>query len=331
MARLYTIEDRPSAGLAGERVVLAGFGNQARAHAANLRDSGANLALALRESGESAARARGEGYEVLGLEEGAAEADLFVLLIPDESQPDFYRSLESRLKPGTALGFAHGFAIGFGLIEVRKDLDCFLVAPKAQGLKVRELFEEGKGAAALISVHQDASGRAMERALSYADAIGCLRSAAFETTFREEAVSDLFGEQAVLCGGMSELIRASFDTLVDAGYSPEIAYFETLHEMKILADLIYRKGIDGMRRHISGTALYGDLSRGRRVIDEGTRKRLRDMLKEIESGEFAREWMDEHRSGRPLIGKRMDEDAQHEIESAGKKVRSLMPWLEEKE
>ena len=331
MARRYHESDAPPGGLGSQRVVLVGFGNQGRAQAENLRDSGANLALALR-TGPSRDAALEAGFTVLDPVEGAREADILMLLLPDEVQADFYNAeLAPHLRPGAALGFAHGFAVGFDLLEPAPELDVFLVAPKAQGMKVRELYRQGRGAAALIAVHRDAGGRALERALAYAAAIGCLRTGALETSFREEAVSDLFGEQAVLCGGLSELIRAAFDTLVERGYDPEVAYFETLHEVKILADLIHSRGIDGMRRHISGTALYGDLTRGRRVIDGGTRERLAVLLDEIETGAFAREWLDEHRRGCPLLEKVRAADAAHPIEAAGRKVRAMMPWLEEEE
>jgi len=329
MSRRFQASDAPARGLAGERVVLAGFGNQGRAQAANLRDSGANLALALRP-GRSRDAAREAGFTVLDPAEGAREADILMLLLPDEAQADYYSAeLAPHLRPGAALGFAHGFALGFGLLEADPGLDLFLVAPKAQGDEVRRLYRRGQGAVALVGVECDASGRAWQRALAYAEAIGCLRAGALESSFREEAVSDLFGEQAVLCGGLSELIRAAFDTLVERGYDPEVAYFETLHEVKILADLIHRRGIDGMRGFISGTALYGDLSRGRRVIDEATRHRLKTLLDDIESGDFAREWIDENRRGRPELERRRAADAAHPLEAAGRSVRAMMPWLEE--
>jgi len=332
MPRHFSHKDAPANGLAGARVVLAGFGNQGRAQAENLRDSGANPLLGLREGGPSWQLATELGFQVANVAEAAAQADILMMLTPDETQAELYEAeIRPNLRPGKALGFSHGFAVGFGILDPDPETDIFLVAPKAQGLKVRELYIEGRGAAALLAVHQDASGRAWERTLAYAEAIGCLRSGALETSLREEAISDLFGEQAVLCGGLSELIRAAFDTLVARGYDPEIAYFETLHEVKILADLIHAGGIDGMRRHISGTALWGDLSRGRRVVDGGTRERMEALLDDIESGRFAREWVEEHRNGRPRLRERLEADAAHPIESAGKRVRALMPWLKEEE
>ncbi len=332
MPRLYLEKDAPSDGLSGQQVVIAGFGNQGRAQAENLRDSGFEPVIALREGGESWAKAAEAGFEVLPVAEAAARADILMMLTPDETQAELFETeIAPNLKSSSALGFSHGFAVGFGLLDPGPEIDVFLVAPKAQGLKVRELYQAGKGAAVLIGVEKDASGKAWDRALAYAAAIGCLRTGALETTLREEAISDLFGEQAVLCGGLSELIRAAFDTLTARGYDPEIAYFETLHEVKILADLIHAKGIDGMRRHISGTALWGDLSRGRRVIDASTRERMEALLDDIESGRFAREWVQEHRSGRGKLRERLEADAQHPIESAGRKVRGLMPWLEEEE
>jgi len=330
--RKFTLQDRPEGGLRGRRVVLAGFGNQGAAQAECLRDEGVDLIIGLRPEGSSWNSALAKGFTVLELSEAVALADILLLLTPDETQAELYKSvIEAHLPDGAALGFAHGFAVGFDLLKPREGLDVFLVAPKAQGLKVRQLYTEGRGAAALLAVEQDASGRAWQTALAYADALGCLRTGAMETTFREEAVSDLFGEQAVLCGGMSALIRAAFDTLVARGYSPEIAYFECLHEVKIIADLMHSKGIDGMRGHISGTALYGDLTRGRRLIDSRVRKTMDDMLDEIEKGDFAREWLDENAKGRPELTRLVEEDAAHPIEAAGREVRSLMPWLQEDE
>jgi len=330
MGRIFTAKDAPAGGLKGQCLVIAGYGNQGRAHALNLRDSGMDPMVALRPGSGSWNRAVAEGFAPVPLPEAAARADVLVMLTPDETQAELYASeIGPHLRAGAALGFAHGFAVGFGLLDPGLEIDLFLVAPKAQGLMVRKLYERGRGAAALIAVERDASGRAWSRALAYAEALGCLRSGALETRFREEAVSDLFGEQAVLCGGMSELIRAAFDTLTARGYDPELAYFETLHEVKILADLIHRRGIDGMRRHISGTALWGDLSRGRRVIDAGVRRSMEALLDEIESGRFAREWVEEHRQGRPRLRERLEADADHPIEEAGRRVRALMPWLEE--
>ncbi len=330
MPRIFTQKDAPAAGLAGERVALIGFGNQGRAHAANLRDGGTEPLLGLRPGGGSWNSARELGFTVLTPAEAARKADILVMLTPDETQAELYeREIRPHLRPGSALSFAHGFAVGFGLLEPADGIDVFLVAPKAQGRALRRLYEEGHGAAALIAVEKDTSGRAWERALAYAAALGCLRTGAFETRFREEAVSDLFGEQSVLCGGLSELVRAAFDTLVARGYSPEVAYFECLHEVKILADLLHARGIDGMRDVISGTALYGDLTRGRRIVDESVRARMSELLDEIESGDFAREWVAENAAGRPQLDKRRREDAEHAIEEAGRKVRALMPWLEE--
>ena len=330
--RRFDSNDTPPKGLTGKRVAIVGYGNQGRAHAANLRDEGVDLVVGAREGGPSWNSAREAGFEVLVPAEAAAVADILLLLTPDETQATFYDAeIRPHLRAGSALGFAHGFAVGFGLLDPGPEIDLFLVAPKAQGRTVRSLYKEGRGAAALIGVERDATGHAWEIALAYAAALGCLRTGALETSFREEAVSDLFGEQAVLCGGLSELVRAAYDTLVDRGYSAEIAYFECLHEVKILADLMHAKGIDGMRRHISGTALYGDLTRGRRVIDESTRARLGELLSEIESGDFAREWVAEAAAGSPRLRELQAKDAAHGIEEAGRKVRSMMPWLEDDE
>lgn len=332
MNRRFDINDAPEAGLTGKRVALVGYGNQGRPQAANLRDEGVDLLIGARRDGESWNSARQAGFEVLVPAEAAKAADVLLLLTPDESQAEFHAAeIRPHLRPGAALGFAHGFAVGFGLLDPGPEIDLFLVAPKAQGRTVRSLYEQGRGAAALIAVERDVTGKAWEIALAYAAALGCLRSGALETSFREEAVSDLFGEQSVLCGGLSELVRAAFDTLVARGYRPEIAYFECLHEVKILADLMHAKGIDGMRRHISGTALYGDLTRGRRLIDEGVRARMGELLDEIETGAFAREWVAEAAAGSPRLAELQARDAAHPIEAAGREVRAMMPWLEEEE
>jgi ketol-acid reductoisomerase len=329
MARVFDWRDAPAQGLAGRRLVVVGYGNQGHAHAANLRDEGLAPIIGARLGGESWNSAREAGFEVLAPAAAAATADVLLLLTPDESQAQLYAAeIKPHLRPGAALGFAHGFAVGFGLLDPGPGIDVFLVAPKAQGRMVRRLYAEGHGAAALVAVHQDATGGAWQTALAYAAALGCLRTGALATSFREEAVSDLFGEQAVLCGGLGELVRAAFETLVARGYAPEIAYFECLHEVKILADLIYAKGIDGMRGHISGTALYGDLTRGKRVVDAALRARLATVLDEIESGAFAREWVAEAAAGAPRLRALRAADAAHPIEAAGRRVRSLMPWLD---
>lgn len=332
MARIFDWRDAPADGLAGRRIAIIGYGNQGRAHAANLRDEGLAPLIGARPVGRAWNSAREAGFETLAPAAAAAAADIVLLLTPDETQAALYASeIRPHLKAGAALGFAHGFAVGFGLLDPGPGIDVFLVAPKAQGRMVRRLYTEGRGAAALVAVHQDATGGAWQTALAYAAALGCLRTGALATSFREEAVSDLFGEQAVLCGGLSELVRAAFDTLVARGYAPEIAYFECLHEVKILADLIYAKGIDGMRGMISGTALYGDLTRGKRVVDAALRGRLADMLGEIESGDFAREWVAEAAAGAPRLTALRSADAAHPIEAAGRRVRSLMPWLDDAE
>ena len=330
MPRLHTEKDRPAAGLAGRRVAVVGFGNQGAAHAACLRDEGADLVVGARPDGPSWNRAAEAGFTVLDAPSAARGADVLMLLTPDETQAELFEAgIRPHLKPGAALGFAHGFAVGFGLLDPGPGTDVFLVAPKAQGDAVRRLYNEGRGAAALVAVERDATGKAWETCLAYAGALGCLRTGAFETSFREEAVSDIFGEQAVLCGGLSELIRAGFDTLVERGVQPEIAYFECLHEVKILADLVHRRGIEGMRGRISGTALYGDLTRGKRVVDDRVRATMRALLDEVDSGEFAREWVAERRAGGEKLAALRRADAEHPIEAAGRAVRALMPWLEE--
>jgi ketol-acid reductoisomerase len=332
MARLFNEKDAPAGGLADRRVAIVGFGNQGTAQASNLRDSGVDVVVGARPKGASWNSARDKGFTVLSPAEAAGESQVLLLLTPDETQAELFEAeIRPNLQPGAALGFAHGFAVGFGLLDPGPDLDVFLVAPKAQGRMVSKLYREGRGAMALVAVHSDATGGALDTALAYAAAIGCLRSGAIETSFREEAVSDLFGEQAVLCGGLSELIRAGFDTLVARGYNPEVAYIECLHEVKILADLIYSKGIAGMREHISSTALYGDLTRGPRLIDAALRERMGAVLDDIESGDFAREWVAEDRAGRPELRQRISQDADHPIEAAGRRVRARMPWLEEEQ
>ena len=315
----------------GKKVAIIGYGSQGHAHALNLKDSGvAEVAIGLRPGSSSAAKAEGEGLKVMSVADAAAWADVVMMLTPDELQAEIWENeLKPNMKQGSALFFAHGLNIHFNLIEPRADMDICMVAPKGPGHTVRAEYKRGAGVPCLVAIAQDATGNAHDLSLSYASAIGGGRAGIIETTFREECETDLFGEQTVLCGGLSELIRAAFDTLVARGYAPEIAYFECLHEVKILADLIHAKGIAGMRGHISGTALYGDLTRGRRVVDDGVRARMASILDEIESGDFAREWVAEAAAGAPRLKARQAADAEHAIEAAGRRVRAMMPWLEE--
>jgi len=314
--------------LNGKTVAIIGYGSQGHAHALNLKESGVNVVVGLRSDSASVAKAKEQGLEVLEPAEAAAKGDLVMILVPDELQGDLYRSdIAPGIEPGNALVFAHGFSVHFGQIVPPAGVDCFLVAPKGPGHLVRRQYTEGMGVPGLIAIQQDATGNARELALAYAKGIGCTRAGVIETTFAEETETDLFGEQVVLCGGLSELVRAGFETLVDAGYQPEMAYFECLHELKLIVDLIYEKGISGMRYSISNTAEYGDISRGPRIVTEETRAEMRKILSEIQTGEFAREWLLENKVGRPrfnAIGRRQ---ADHQIEEVGKKLRGMMSWI----
>ncbi|GAB4246244.1 MAG: ketol-acid reductoisomerase [Thermoleophilia bacterium] len=314
--------------LQGETVAVLGFGSQGHAHAQNLRDSGVKVVVGLREGSASRRRAEEAGLEVLSLREAAAKADIIMVLVPDQDQKRVYEeSIRDGLAPGNMLVFAHGFNIHFNQIVPPAAVDVTMVAPKGPGHLVRRVYMEGGGVPGLVAVHQDATGQAKEKALAYAKGIGCTRAGVIETTFQEETETDLFGEQAVLCGGTSELIRAGFETLVEAGYQPEIAYFECLHELKLIVDLIYEHGISGMRYSISETAEYGDVTRGKRIITEQTRAEMRKILREIQSGEFAREWILENQAGKPVYHALTRREAEHEIEIVGRKLRNMMSWI----
>ncbi len=316
--------------LDGKTVAIIGYGSQGHAHALNLKDSGVNVVVGLRPDSGSVAKAREAGLEVLDPAAAAAKGDLVMILVPDELQGSLYREeLAAGIKPGNALVFAHGFSVHFGQIVPPEGVDCFLVAPKGPGHLVRRQYVEGMGVPGLIAIAQDATGSARELALAYAKGIGCTRAGVIETSFAEETETDLFGEQVVLCGGLSELVRAGFETLVDAGYQPEMAYFECLHELKLIVDLIYEKGISGMRYSISNTAEYGDISRGPRIITEETRAEMKKILGEIQTGQFAKEWLLENSVGRPAfraIGRRQSE---HQIEEVGKRLRGMMSWIDQ--
>ena len=315
--------------LNGRTVAIIGYGSQGHAHALNLRDSGVkDIVVALRKGSPSAAKAEKAGIRVLEVAEAAKWADVVMMLTPDELQADIYRNdLQDNMKQGAALLFAHGLNVHFNLIEPRKDLDVLMVAPKGPGHTVRSEYQRGGGVPTLIAIHQDATGNAHDIALSYASANGGGRAGIIETTFKEECETDLFGEQAVLCGGVTELVRAGFDTLVEAGYDPEMAYFECLHELKLIVDLIYEKGISGMRYSISNTAEYGDMTRGPRIITEDTRAEMRKILHEIQSGQFAREWLTENQVGRPSFNALARRQAEHPIEEVGKRLRGMMSWI----
>jgi ketol-acid reductoisomerase len=315
--------------LSGRTVAVIGYGSQGHAHALNLRDSGVSVVVGLRPSSASVEAARQEGLEVLPPAEAAAKGDLIMMLAPDERQGElFRRDIAPGLAPGDALLFAHGFSIHFGQVVAPEAVDVLMVAPKGPGHLVRRTYTEGAGVPALLAVAQDASGSAMQLGLAYAKGIGCTRGGVIETTFAEETETDLFGEQVVLCGGLTELVRAAFDTLVDAGYNPDLAYFECCHELKLIVDLIYEKGISGMRYSISNTAEYGDLTRGRRIITEDTRAEMRTILSEIQTGQFAKEWLTENLVGRPSFNAIARRDADHQVEQVGKRLRGMMSWID---
>jgi ketol-acid reductoisomerase len=317
--------------LKGKKIAIIGYGSQGHAHALNLRDSGMDVKVGLRAGSASVKKAEAAGLRVDNPAEAAKWADIIMLLLPDESMGDIYRGeIAAALAPGKTLMFAHGFNIHFDQIVPPGDVDVFLVAPKGPGHLVRHQYEIGSGVPCLIAIHQDASGKARDTALAYASAIGGGRAGIIETTFKEETETDLFGEQAVLCGGVSALIQAGFETLVEAGYSPEMAYFECLHEVKLIVELIYEGGISNMRYSISNTAQYGDLTRGPRVVTEQTKAEMKQILREIQTGEFAREWMLENKANKPRFNALTRMGEQHPIEDVGGKLRAMMPWLSQK-
>ncbi|MCU0245900.1 MAG: ketol-acid reductoisomerase [Bryobacter sp.] len=331
MAKRYYETDGDLARLEGKTVAIIGYGSQGHAHALNLRDSGVNVVVGLPANSKSRAKVEAAGLRVLTPREAAAAADVMMILVPDHVQGDLYKSdLAPEMKPGKTLMFAHGFNIHFGEIVPPAGVDISMVAPKAPGHRVRELFTEGVGVPGLVAVAQDASGQALPNALAYARALGCLKAGVIETTFKEETESDLFGEQVVLCGGASELIRAGFETLVEAGYAPEIAYFECLHELKLIVDLIYEGGLSYMRYSVSDTAEYGDYSRGPRIITDATRAEMKKVLAEIQSGQFAREWMGENRAGRQKFLAMRAAQQKQKIEEVGGELRAMMPFLKKK-
>jgi len=312
------------------RIAILGYGSQGRAHALNLRDSGLDVVVGLRPSGATRAKAAADGFKVATPEDAVKNADLVAALTPDMAQPALYRdAVAPNIKPGAALLFAHGFNVHFGTIEPRKDIDVILVAPKGPGYLVRTEYEIGRGVPCLYAVHQDASGHARDRALAYAAGLGGARALLIETDFKEETETDLFGEQAVLCGGASELVLKGFETLVEAGYRPEIAYYEVLHELKLIVDLLYQGGITKMLAYVSETAQYGDYTRGPRIVDAATKQRMRAVLDEIRDGRFAREWIAEHAAGLPNYRAYKQKDLDHPIEKVGAALRAKMTWLEE--
>lgn len=315
--------------LDGKTVAIIGYGSQGHAHALNLKESGVNVVVGLRPDSKSAAKAKADGLEVLTPLEATKKADMVMILVPDEIMGDVYAAeIAEGLEPGNMLLFAHGFAIHFGTVTPPEGVDVAMAAPKGPGHLVRRQYTEGKGVPGLMAVEVDATGNADALVRAYAKGIGCTRAGVIPTTFRDECESDLFGEQVVLCGGLTELVRAGFDTLTEAGYPPELAYFECLHEVKLIVDLMYEKGIAGMRYSISNTAEYGDLSRGKRIITDDTRAEMRKILSEIQSGEFAEEWIAEYKAGLPNFNATAEEQAKHPIEVTGKKLRGMMDWID---
>jgi ketol-acid reductoisomerase len=325
---MFYDDDADLALLEGKTVAIIGYGSQGHAHALNLRDSGVKVVVGLRPDSSSVEEARAAGLDVKPVADAASEGDVVMVLVPDEKHREVWQSeVSDGLSPGNALFFGHGFSIHYGEVEPPPGVDVAMVAPKGPGHLVRRQFEEGRGVPGLIAVHQDATGGARDLALAYAKGIGATRAGVIETTFKDETETDLFGEQSVLCGGVTELVRAGFETLVDAGYDPRLAYFECLHELKLIVDLMYEKGITGMRDSISNTAEYGDLTRGKRVISTETRAAMKQILEEIQSGDFAREWIAENRAGQENFQRMRAEGKGHEIETEGQKLRSMMPWL----
>jgi ketol-acid reductoisomerase len=328
MATIYYDKDADNSLIAGRKVAIMGYGSQGHAHALNLRDSGVDVRVGLREGSSSKAKAEAAGLRVLSTADAAAEADVIMILLPDTEQARVYENdIKPHLSSGDALFFAHGFNIRFGRITPPDGVDVAMVAPKGPGHLVRRTYTEGGGVPSLIAVAQDASGKARDLALSYAWANGGTRAGVLETTFEEETETDLFGEQVVLCGGLTALVQAGFETLVEAGYQPESAYFECLHELKLIVDLMYEGGIAGMRYSISDTAEYGDVSRGPRIINDGVRAEMKKILGEIQSGTFADEWIAESESGRARFNQLREDGRQHPIEKVGEELRAMMPFI----
>jgi len=327
--RVYYDRDADVNLIKGKKVAIVGYGSQGHAHALNLKDSGVkDVVVALRAGSATAKKAEGAGLKVMTAVDAAKWADIVMILVPDELQAQLYKDdLRDNMKQGAALVFAHGFNIHFQLIEPRPDMDVFMIAPKGPGHTVRGEYQKGGGVPCLIAVHQDATGTAHDIGLSYASAIGGGRSGVIETTFREECETDLFGEQSVLCGGLTQLIQAGFETLVEAGYAPEMAYFECLHEVKLIVDLIYEGGIANMRYSISNTAEYGDYVTGPRLIDAGVKARMKEVLDDIQSGRFARNWVQENQAGQPYFKATRRKSSEHQIEEVGAKLRAMMPWI----
>ncbi|MBI4598133.1 MAG: ketol-acid reductoisomerase [Candidatus Omnitrophica bacterium] len=328
MAKMYYEKDADVKALKGKTVAIIGYGIQGRGQALNLRDSGVKVIVAQRPGGPNFDLAKHDGWTPVSATEAAKKADVIIMLAQDMLQGQIYRkSIAPNLKAGKALGFSHGFAVLYKLVDPPKNVDVILIAPKGPGSLVRSQYLEGKGVPALVAVYQDATGKAKQLALAWAKGIGATRAGVLETTFKEETETDNFGEQAVLCGGASALIKAGFETLVEAGYQPEVAYFECLHELKLITDMFWASGIQGMRKRVSDTAKWGDVACGPRVIDARVKDNMKQLLREIQSGQFAKEWIAEHQAGRPMFNKLMAQDEQHQIEQVGRKLRAMMPWI----
>ena len=329
--KIYYDSDADLGVLKGKKVAIIGYGSQGHAQAQNLRDSGVDVIVGQRKGGPNYDLAKEHGFEPVSAAEAAENAQVVQMLTPDHVQAKLYHEdVAPRMTKGKTLVFSHGFNIHFGQIQPASHIDVVMVAPKGPGHLVRSEYERGAGVPSLVAIHQDATGHALETALAYAKGLGATRAGVIETTFEEETETDLFGEQSVLCGGVSELVKAGFDTLVEAGYQPEIAYFECLHELKLIVDLFYQGGISYMRYSVSDTAEYGDYSRGTRIITEETRESMREILAEVQSGEFAREWILENQAGRPVFNALRKAEKEHPIEEVGAKLRAMMPWLKKK-
>ncbi len=329
MAKVYYDDDADISLLAGKKIAVIGYGSQGHAHSQNLKDSGHDVVVGLYDGSKSWAKAEEDGLQVQTVSEASKAADIIMILLPDTIQRSVYEAeIKPGLKPGKTLMFGHGFNIHYKQVVPPKDVDVSMIAPKAPGHRMREVFTEGSGVPALLAVEQNPSGKAKEMALAYARGVGCTRAGVLETTFLEETETDLFGEQTVLCGGVSSLVKTAFETLVEAGYQPELAYFETLHELKLIVDLMYQGGLNYMRYSVSDTAEYGDYSRGPRIINESVRTEMRKILVEIQDGTFAREWIAEWGEGAENFNAMRKKDHDHQLEKVGEELRSMMPWLE---
>ncbi|MCL2010759.1 MAG: ketol-acid reductoisomerase [Synergistaceae bacterium] len=332
MAKVYYDKDADLKVLLGKTIAVLGYGSQGHAHAQNLKDSGVSVIIGLYEGSKSRDTARNDGFEVYSVAEAAGRADIIMFLVPDHLQADlYYKEVAPNMKDGAALAFAHGFSVHFGQVVPSKKNDVFMIAPKGPGHIVRRMYAEGKGVPALVAVYQNASGKAMDIALAYGSAVGGGRAGILATTFKEETESDLFGEQAVLCGGLSELIKGGFYTLVEAGYQPEIAYFECLNEIKLIIDLIFEGGLTWMRYSVSDTAKYGDAVSGKRVVDDQVKAKMKQILEEIQDGTFAKDWILENRAGRPRMKRWIAAERDQLMEQVGRDLRGMMPWMDKKE